>query len=64
MDTLDKFFLNYSYKFPKGYPDMNDPNDKKLLFEIFTDLTKDYQIPIEPKIEENTIDESSSEENT
>ena len=26
MDVLDKFLNLYSYKFPKGYPDINDPN--------------------------------------
>ena len=24
MDVLDKFLRNVSYKFPKGYPDMNN----------------------------------------
>ena len=24
MDPIDKFLKLYSYKFPKGYPDMND----------------------------------------
>jgi hypothetical protein len=34
MDVLDKFFIKYLYKFDKGYPDINDPKDKKMLFEI------------------------------
>ena len=27
MDVLDKFFTKFAYKFPKGYPDMDNPND-------------------------------------
>ena len=33
MDAFDLFFKKYAYKFPKGYPDINDESDKKLLFE-------------------------------
>ena len=33
MDVLDKFLKQYSYKFDKGYPDMNNPKDKEMLFE-------------------------------
>jgi hypothetical protein len=39
MDTLDLFFKKFSYKFPKGYPDMDNPKDKKLLFELIENLT-------------------------
>jgi len=38
MDVFDKFFQRYSYKFPKGYPDMNDPNDVLLLENILEKL--------------------------
>lgn len=31
MSIFDKFFTKYSYKFPKGYPDMDNPNDVALL---------------------------------
>ena len=31
MDPIDKFLKLYSYKFPKGYPDMNDEQDILLL---------------------------------
>ena len=34
MDAFDKFFIKFSYKFPKGYPDMGDPNDVLLLESI------------------------------
>ena len=35
MDTLEQFIRRISYKFPKGYPDINNEADKKLLFELF-----------------------------
>jgi len=31
MSTFDKFFTKFSYKFPKGYPDMNNDQDVLLL---------------------------------
>ena len=31
MDVLDKFFKKFSYKFPKGYPDINDVQDMLML---------------------------------
>ena len=31
MDVLDKFLHSIAYKFPKGYPDMNDSKDKIIL---------------------------------
>jgi len=41
MDALDLFFKKFSYKFPKGYPDLNNPEDKKLLFELVRNITGD-----------------------
>ena len=35
MDPIDKFLKLYSYKFDKGYPDMNNDQDIKLLETIF-----------------------------
>jgi len=34
MDILEKFIRKVAYKFPKGYPDINNPEDKALLFEL------------------------------
>lgn len=34
MDILEKFLHSISYRFPKGYPDINDEQDKKLLESI------------------------------
>ena len=33
-DTWDIFLKEVSWKFDKGYPDMDDPKDKKRLFEM------------------------------
>jgi hypothetical protein len=34
MDIIEKFIRRVSWKFPKGYPDINNPEDKALLFEL------------------------------
>ena len=41
MDVLDLFFKKYSYKFPKGYPDMNNEQDILLLKNILNELGVD-----------------------
>ena len=41
MDGLDSFLQSVAYKFPKGYPDMDDPKDKKMLFEMVSLLTEE-----------------------
>ncbi len=38
MDILDKFFKKFSYKFPKGYPDINDKQDMILLEGLLENL--------------------------
>jgi hypothetical protein len=38
MDVLDKFFIQYAYKFPKGYPDMNNDQDVLLMESILGEL--------------------------
>ena len=38
MDVFDKFFKKYSYKFDKGYPDMNNEQDILLLETILNEL--------------------------
>jgi hypothetical protein len=38
MDALDLFFKKFSYKFDKGYPDMNNPKDVILLESILKEL--------------------------
>jgi hypothetical protein len=38
MDVITKFLEKYSYKFPKGYPDLTDPADKKLMQELLSEI--------------------------
>ena len=38
MDVLDKFLYSIAYKFPKGYPNMEDPQDKAILESEFKKL--------------------------
>ena len=38
MDIFDKFFKKFAYKFPKGYPDMNNEQDILLLENILSEL--------------------------
>jgi hypothetical protein len=38
MDVFDKFFKKFAYKFPKGYPDMNNEQDILLLENILGKL--------------------------
>ena len=33
MNVILKFLEHYSFRFPKGYPDLNDFNDKKLRWQ-------------------------------
>jgi len=41
MDVLDKFLNEVSYKFPKGYPDMDNPEDVLLLKSLLEEYTKE-----------------------
>ena len=38
MDPIDKFLKLYSYKFPKGYPDMNNDQDVLLLETMVSEI--------------------------
>ena len=38
MNVITKFLEHYSFRFPKGYPDMNNLEDKVLLYEILEEL--------------------------
>ncbi len=38
MNVITKFLEHYSYRFPKGYPDMSSLEDKALLYEILEEL--------------------------
>jgi hypothetical protein len=38
MNVIDNFLNKYSYRFPKGYPDLTDPADKKLMRELLSGI--------------------------
>ena len=52
MDILEKFIRQVSYKFPKGYPDMNNEQDVLLLESI---LRKDLNIDISENFKQLTF---------
>ncbi len=41
MDIITKYLNNIAYKFPKGYPDVNDSKDMELLNEMVKDFIKE-----------------------
>lgn len=43
MDSITKYLNQISYKFPKGYPDMNNEQDRKMLFEMVNGLVKEEE---------------------
>ena len=44
MDVLDKFFIKYSYKFSKGYPDLKDKQDILLMESILKELDINFNL--------------------
>ena len=38
MDLIEKFIRQVSYKFPKGYPDMNNEQDVQLLNTLLENI--------------------------
>jgi len=76
MDILEKFIRQVSYKFHKGYPDINNPEDKALLFELLgveqliaeTTLTRPelqkYDIRIEKFVDKFLSEEPFEAHNT
>jgi len=45
MDVLEQFLYSIAYKFPKGYPDMKDPNDVELLHKLLNEIV-DTKAPL------------------
>ena len=44
MDILEKYLNSISYKFPKGYPDMKDEQDKTMLFKMINELLEENSL--------------------
>ena len=51
MDTFDKFLNKYSYKFDKGYPDMNNEQDVLLMEGLLSELGIDLNETKKPYTE-------------
>jgi hypothetical protein len=60
MNVITKFLENYSYRFPKGYPDMNNLEDKALLYEILAELNISEQDEVKPSSNELTSEDINS----
>jgi hypothetical protein len=58
MDALDLFFKKFSYKFPKGYPDMKNEQDI-LLLESLVNKILDEEIILEKKLEWKDLSDES-----
>jgi len=52
MDVFDKFFKKFSYKFDKGYPDMNNDQDVLLLESIIKNLGIPLNETLSPEAQE------------
>ena len=71
MDIITKYLNNIAYKFPKGYPDMNDSKDKVMLNEIINNIIKEEEIKslddlkvdvvLDPKQEEDEIEDKKDD---
>ena len=62
MDTFDKFLKQYSYKFDKGYPNMDNPKDKEKLLEFAYKLTEKKTVLNEQQTEYDTEIKKALEE--
>lgn len=60
MNVITKFLENYSYRFPKGYPDMTNLNDKALLYEILAELNINEQEEVSSSYDEVTSEDINS----
>jgi len=47
MDIITNFLQAYSYKFPKGYPDLTDPKDVLILESIISEIVGEDKFQIE-----------------
>ena len=61
MDALDLFFKKYSYKFTKGYPDMNNEQDILLLESILNELGFNVDLQEEKKLEYDVLTPKAKE---
>ena len=55
MNIFDKFLHSVSYKFPKGYPDMSNPNDVLLLESLISEVLGQSINLNEGSVKQNTV---------
>ena len=56
MNPLDKFFKKFAYKFPKGYPDMNNDQDVLLLETLLSEVIGEkFKLNEAPKLEYDVL---------
>lgn len=60
MNIFDKFFVKFGYKFPKGYPDMNNEQDILLLEQIVENII-DEAFSVFPTTEDEISNEKVKE---
>ena len=60
MNIFDKFFVKFGYKFPKGYPDMNNEQDILLLENILGEML-DEAFSVFPTTEDEISNEKVKE---
>jgi hypothetical protein len=46
MDALDRYLNRIAYKFNKGYPDVNNPKDMEMLFEMINEIISEEQLKL------------------
>jgi hypothetical protein len=56
MDALDLFLKKYSYKFPKGYPDLGNKSDMILLESLLNEILDETVTLIREGDAEEAID--------
>jgi hypothetical protein len=44
MNVIDNFLEQYSYRFSKGYPDLTDLEDKKLMYTILKEIVEEQEM--------------------
>jgi hypothetical protein len=64
MNTVDLFLKRYSYKFPKGYMDVNDKQDLIILESIFKKLGIDVNLNEQSEEKIDLAEEEKKENNT
>lgn len=55
MDVFDKIIKEHSWKFPKGYPDMNIQEDKDMLFSIVKGMVGEQEEETSTKVTKNDL---------